>query len=189
MNGIKFTKDQIQKIGLSSLGFIALIYVYFSFFLGPLNSSRDKMERTTVDLQAKLAASKGDMSKASSLERQAGYATARFAAYKALSPDGAPIAWFPPRVKLFFAKNQIERANARLDGSAAYKEPELSEWMKYTWMIDLPQADFATLGKAIAGLENAEPLLTIVKLTVKAQPDDPQFQQVSLTANTSIMKR
>ena len=32
----KFNKDQIQKIVLSVLGFIGLIYCYFTFFLGPL---------------------------------------------------------------------------------------------------------------------------------------------------------
>ena len=36
----KLNKDQIQKIVLSALGFIALIYCYFNFFLGPLNKSR-----------------------------------------------------------------------------------------------------------------------------------------------------
>ena len=40
------TKDQIQKIILSALGFVALIYCYFNFFLGPLNKSRASMTAT-----------------------------------------------------------------------------------------------------------------------------------------------
>ena len=40
MKPTKLTKDQIQKISLSILGFIALIYCYFTFFLGPLDRSR-----------------------------------------------------------------------------------------------------------------------------------------------------
>ena len=56
-------------------------------------------------------------------------------------------------------------------------------------MIDLPQTDFATAGHAIAELENTEPLLSISKLTIKAVADDPQFQTVNLTANTTILKR
>jgi len=31
---------------LSGIGFVVLIYVYFGFFLGPLNSSRDTMLAT-----------------------------------------------------------------------------------------------------------------------------------------------
>lgn len=189
MNESKLSKDQIQKIALSGVGFIVLLYVYFSFFLGPLNRSRATMERTIADLQAKVGTSKSDMSKASNLERQATDATSRFAALKALSPEGAPIAWFPPRVKLFFANQQIERANARLEGSAPYKEPELTSWMRYSWLIDLPQSDFATVSRAIAELENSEPLLAIGRLTIKTLSDDPQFQQVGLTANTTILKR
>ena len=42
----KLNKDQIQKIVLSTLGFIGLIYCYFNFFLGPLNRSRETMSKT-----------------------------------------------------------------------------------------------------------------------------------------------
>jgi hypothetical protein len=189
INGVKLNKDQIQKLALSGLGFVGLLYCYFSFFLGPLNKSRTGMEKQIDDLQAKLGSSKSEMQKASNLEKQASAATTRFAALKNLSPEGAPIAWFPPRMKLFFANHQIDKATARLDTSAAYKEAELSEWMRYTWAIDLPQTDFVTAAQAIADLENSEPLLTISKISFKAGTDDPQFQQVALSANTAIMKR
>ncbi|MGZ5537418.1 MAG: hypothetical protein ACXWG0_02715 [Chthoniobacterales bacterium] len=189
INGTKLTKDQIQKLLLSSLGFVALLYVYFSFFLGPLNKSRTSMQKSIEDLQAKLGNSTSEISKADTLEKEAGVATSRFAALKNLSPEGAPIAWFPPRMKLFFANHQIDKATARLDTSTAYKEPELSEWTRYSWMIELPQTDFITAAQAIADLENAEPLLVLSKVSLKAGTDDPQFQQVTLVANTAIMKR
>ena len=189
INGIKLSKDQVQKLALSALGFFGLIYIYFSFFLGPLNRSRTAMEKSIDELQAKLGSSKSEMLKANNLERQASAATTRFAALKNLSPEGAPIAWFPPRIKLFFANHQIDKVTARLDGSTSYKEADLSEWMKYTWAIDLPQTDFITVAQTIAELENNEPLLTISKLSLKAGTDDPQFQQVTIAANTAIMKR
>jgi hypothetical protein len=189
MISIKLTKDQIQKLLLSTIGFAILLYVYFSFFLGPLNKSRDSMEAKIRDLQAKLTSSKSEMSKASNLDRQAGAATTHFAALKAMSPEGAPIAWFPPRMKSFFASQQIDKAVARLDSNTAFKQPELSAWAKYTWVIDLPQADFATLGKAIAKLENTEPLLSIVRLSIHAVPEEAEFQQVNLSAATIIEKR
>ncbi len=129
------------------------------------------------------------MTKAAKLEQQAGSATGRFAALKSLSPEGAPIAWFPPRMKSLFANQQIEKANARLETSGAYKQPELARWTKYTWNIEIPEADFAMLGKAIAQLENNEPLLSIVKLSIHEIPNSPEFQQVNLSANTAIIKR
>lgn len=185
----KLSKDQIQKLGLSTVGFVVLLYVYFSFFLGPLNRGRETAQRSKAALQTKLASSKTETAKAENLEKQAAAATVRFAALKALSPEGAPIAWFPPRIKIFFANHQIEKAAVRSDSNTAYKEPEMAEWNKYLWQIDVPQTDFATLGKALAKLENSEPLLSITRLSVKAVGDNPQFQQATLTAQTAIMKR
>jgi len=185
----KLSKDQIQKLALSVMGFFVLLYVYFSFFLGPLNRSRAVAEKTIATLQAKLGSSKGEMLTAANLESEATAATTRFATFKSLSPEGAPIAWFPPRMKLFFTNQQIDKTTARLESSAAFKQLELSEWMKYTWVIDLPQTDFVSVGKAVSELENTEPLLTISKLSIKAGTDDPQFQQASLVLNNAIMKR
>jgi hypothetical protein len=189
MKNLKLTKDQIQKVIISTIGFFVLIYVYFSFFLGPLNASRDSMLATIEDLQGKIANSKNELTKTSNLEKQALSATTRFAALKALSPEGAAIAWFPPRMKTFFATQDIDKATARLESSVPFKETDLSGWMRYNWTIDLPQTDFSTLGKAVAALENAEPLLSIVRITVRAMPEDPQFQQVNLNASTALLKR
>jgi len=191
MKKLKLTKDQVQKLLLSSIGFVVLLYVYFSFFLGPLNRSRDSMLAKINDLQSKVAGSKNEMAKASNLEKQATAATTRFAALKALSPEGAPIAWFPPRIKTFFSNQQIDKTSARLENSSPYKDngDELSNWMRYTWLLDLPQTDFTTAGNAIAALENSEPLLSIIHLNIHTISDDPQFQQVSLTATTAIVKR
>ena len=186
---VKLSKDQIKKLLLSGMGFVVLIYVYFSFFLGPLNDSRDATLKQINELQDKVANSKSELTKTAKLEKQAETATSRFAALKALSPEGAPIAWFPPRMKTFFANQEIDKATARLETSAAYKETDLANWMRYNWLIELPQADFASLGKAIASLENSEPLLSITRLTIKALPEDPQFQQVTITASTAMVKR
>ena len=185
----KLSKDQIQKLGLSSVGFIVLLYVYFSFFLGPLNKGRETAERTTKDLRSKLASSKAETAKAASLEKQAAAASARFAAMKELSPEGAPIAWFPPRMKLFFADHNIEKAAVRADSHSPYKETEMAEWSKYVWQIDLPQTDFVTVGRALADLENTQPLLSMPRISIKAVADNPQFQQASLTAHTAILNR
>jgi len=189
MKKLNLTKDQIQKLMLSSIGFVVLLYVYFSFFLGPLNHSRDSMLATIADLQGKVAGSKNEMTKAVNLEKQASAATTRFAALKALSPEGAPIAWFPPRMKIFFSNQQIDKSTARLEASVPYKEAELSSWTRYSWLIDLPQADFATTGKAISALENSEPLLSINHINIHPVAEDPQFQQISLSVTTAIVKR
>ena len=182
-------KDQIKKLALSSIGFIVLLYVYFAFFLGPLNRSRASMMAKMDELQDKIGSSKSEITKAAMLERQAGAATTRFGTLKALTPEGAPIAWFPPRIKVFFANHGIDKATARLESNTAFSEPELSGWIKYNWVIDVPQTDFASLGNSVAGLENDEPLLSITKLSIKEIADAPQFQQVTIAATTTLVKR
>jgi len=186
---VKLSKDQIKKLMLSGMGFVVLVYVYFSFFLGPLNNSRNTMLGQITELEGKVVNSKNELTKTAKLEKQAETATNRFAALKALSPEGAPIAWFPPRMKAFFANQGIDKATARLENSSVYKETDLANWMRYNWVIELPQADFASLGKAIAALENAEPLLSITHLSVKALAEDPQSQQITIVASTAMVKR
>ena len=80
-----------------------------------------------------------EVAKAATLERQAKDAMARFAALKGLAPEGAPIAWFPPRAKAFFADQGIDRAVARLESNTNFKQSELAAWTKYNWLIELPQ--------------------------------------------------
>jgi hypothetical protein len=186
---LRLTKDQLQKVILTLVGFVILLFVYFSFFLGPLSRSRNAMIATIADKQAKLNSSQDNLAKTSRLEQQAKTATARFAALKALNPEGAPIAWFPPRIKVFFANQQVDKATARLENNSAFKQPELASWMKYVWLIDVPQADYGRLGKAIAELENAEPLLAISKISIRGTADQPEFQQVVLSATTVIPKQ
>ena len=189
MNLPRLNPDQIKKLALSTMGFVFLLYVYFTFFLGPLNKSHQAALAAIADRQHKIDTSKSEMSKASNLERQAKDATSRFSALKTLSPEGAPIAWFPPRMKSFFADRNIEKVVARLESVTTPKEPELSAWTKYNWLIELPRTDYALLGQAVAALENTEPLLCITKLSIHLVPDQPQFQQVAIAATTVIEKR
>jgi len=189
MKKFNLTRDQTKKIAISTISFVVLLYVYFNFFLGPLNRSHDSMLASIEAIQKKLGNSKSEISKASNLERQAGKASTHFAELKASNPEGAPIAWFPPRMKSFFANQQIDKVATRMDGSVAYKEPELADWMKCTWQIDIPQSDFISVGHAIAELENQEPLLTVTKITIRAMPESPGLQQVTLIASSATVKR
>jgi hypothetical protein len=189
MNLPALNQDQLKKVILSGFGFVVLLYVYFTFFLGPLNKSRQAAQAAIADLQHKIDNSKSEMAKATNLERQAKDATVRFGTLKALSPEGAPIAWFPPRIKNFFAEQRIDKTTARLESTTSFKETELSGWNKYNWLIDLPQTDYISLGQAIAALENTEPLLCINKLSIHVVTAQPQFQQVTIAATTAIEKR
>ena len=189
MKNLNLSRDQIQKLVISAIGFVILLYVYFGFFLGPLNRSQASMLASIQDLQDKVGSSEQTMANVTKLEREAGAATARYAALTNANPEGAPIAWFPPRMKAFFTNQRIDKATARLEGNLPYKEADLAGWTRYNWTLDLPQTDFSVLGYAVAELENTEPLLSIHHINIHVLADDPQFQQVSLNVATAILKR
>lgn len=189
MNKFKLNKDHIKKLALSTMGLVVLLYVYFNFFLGPLTRSRNTALTTIKERQAKLDTSKEEINRAAKLEQTAKNGTARFAALKALNPEGAPIAWFPPKVKTFFANQQIDKVVARLDNSTGFKQNELSGWKRYNWLVELPQTDYAALGKAIAELENTEPLLAITKVNIRTLSEQPQFQKVDLAVENIITEK
>jgi hypothetical protein len=182
-------KEQTKRLMLGGFGLIGLLYVYFSFFLGPLNKSRNSIQGKINELEGKVATSKAEISKVTKLEESAHAATVRYDALRALSPDGAPIAWFPPRIKTFFAGQQIDKVTTRLETSGAFKEKELAAWNRYLWIVDVPQADFEGLGKATALLENSNPLLSIKRLRIHAAADDPEMQQIVFAASTIIDKK
>jgi hypothetical protein len=189
MNKPTMSKDQLQKVGLSVVGLVVLLYVYFNFFLGPLARSRNAALVSIAEQQTKLDGSKEEINKAAKLEQTAKTATTRFAALKALNPEGAPIAWFPPRMKSFFAGQQIDKAVARLDNSGAFKQNELTGWTRYNWLVELPQTDYAALGKALAELENSEPLLSVTKINIHTLPEQPQFQKVDIAVENIITEK
>jgi len=185
----KLSKDQIKKLGLSIIGFVFLVYVYFNFFLGPLQRSRADMLNKIADRQNKLDTAQEELHKSAKLEQNAKDGMARFTALRKINAEGAPLAWFPPRIKSFFANEQIDKAVARLEGSSELKQEELSAWLRYNWVIDLPQTDYVMVGRAIADLENSEPLLVITRLSIHATPDQPQFQHIELAATSLIEKK
>jgi hypothetical protein len=189
MTKLKLSKDEIKKVAVSTIGFVILLYIYFGFFLGPLNRSQDSMLASINDLQGKVGSSEHAMANVTNLEKQASAATTRYAALTNSNPEGAPIAWFPPRMKIFFANQRIDKTTTRLESNVPYKEADLTGWTRYNWMLDLPQTDFSALGYAVAELENTEPLLSINHINIHSVADDPQFQQVSLTVATAILKR
>ena len=145
-------KEQTKKIILGAFGVIGLLYVYFVFFLGPLNKSRYSMAGRMAEFQNKVASSKTEIANVTKLETNARAATARYDALMALYPEGAPIAWFPPRIRVFFSNQQIDKSSARLEGTAGFTEKELSSWNKYRASRSPPSGSTRPLARSAGPL-------------------------------------
>jgi hypothetical protein len=57
---------------------------------------------------------------------------------------------------------------------------------RIVWSVDVPKVEFVPLGVAISSLENQEPLLNILTVSIDATREDAQYQHVTLTLSTLV---
>jgi hypothetical protein len=183
---MKLGKEEIQKIVLGVLLFFGLIYSYFDLLLGPLTKRADITQRSALTLVPQIANSNAQIQKAKDMERDSANATLIMRQVEAMIPEGSPVAWFPTRMSEFFKKQRIDRVSTRMTGDTVDKE--IPGFRHIAWGVDLPKVDFDTFGKAVAALENDEPLLDITAIQVDASRDDVESQHVFLTVNNLVKK-
>ena len=185
---MKLSQDQIKKIFLSLIGLVALVYCYFSFLLGPLQASQENMISTTAELEGKVAGSKKTMEQTAQLERTAGPAIRLSKTVEAMIPEGAPLAWVPPRIKSFFASDGVDPGAIRLLSTFPLKQPEMAAYAIDDWLVDFPHADFLVLAKSIARFENENPLWSVASLRLKANEAELGLQTATLGIRTLVKK-
>ena len=182
----KLTKDQIQKIALSSLMMVGLIYCYFTFLIAGLNKADISNADAIDNLDKEIAKAKSTIKRSSSVEEQARSAEETLAQVNDMIPDGAPIAWFPPRMTAFFARHNIKNVVTRSISIDATTDAVMKDYRNATWSLDIPQVGTSALGITLAGLENEEKLLEITRLQVSTQADAPEKQRVSMNLLTLL---
>jgi len=180
---MKMDQEQVKKIVLSVLLLVALLYGYFAYLLGPLQQSERIATGGIASMGPQIAAAKGQIAKTATLEAQAPDAIAFLTNLKNTIPDGAPIAWFPPKMSDFFKAHGIDKCTTHLVSEGA---DEMPGFKKLTWAIDVPRVEFVPLGKAISALENGEPLLTILNVSIDATREDAQYQHATLVITTLV---
>lgn len=181
---MKFDPENVKKVFLSALLFAGLIYVYFALLLGPLAKAEKRAVADIAALRPEIAAANTQLKKTDALKRQAPVAQQTYDQIAALSPAGAPVAWFPPRMVDFFKRHGINRCSVRLNSDIA--EKDLPNFHRTSWAIDLPKVEANQLAVAIMGLENEEPLVEVTNFVLEAGKDDAQYQRALLTVNAIV---
>jgi hypothetical protein len=180
---MKLEQEQIKKISLAVILVVALLYCYFAYLLGPLQQSARNTANGITNIIPQIADDKKQIAATADLETKAPQATALLTALRDTIPDGAPIAWFPPKMAEFFKSHGIEKCTTHLVSEAADPMPGFK---KLVWSIDVPKVEFIPLGIAISSLENDEPLLTILNVSIDAMRDDAQYQHATLVLTTLV---
>ena len=181
---MKLGKEEIKKICASVLLLVALLWGYFALLLGPLEENEQRSIAGIQALEPQIAEAKQQIMKTAELEKKAPIATAALDQLKSSIPDGAPIAWFPPRMADFFKRHGIEKTSTHL----VSEEPDagLPGFRKLIWAVEIQKVEFIPFGKAVSSLENEEPLLNVLNVTVEATREDAQFQHAILTVSTLV---
>lgn len=181
---MKLGKEEIKKIGASVLLLTGLLWAYFALLLGPLETNEEKSATGIQVLEPQIADAKQQIVKTAALEKKAPVATAALNQLKSGIPDGAPIAWFPPRMADFFKRHGIEKTSVHL----VSEEPDsgVPGFRKLIWAVEIQKVEFVSFGQAVASLENEEPLLNVINVTVEATREDAQFQHAVLTVSTLV---
>ena len=181
---MKLGKEETQKLALGLLLLVALFYGYFSMLLGPLQKRRDATRKTIASVTPQIEAAKAQINKSHSIAQSEAAAKAIVAQVDAMIPEGAPVAWFPPRVAEFFKARGIDKASTRMNNE--FPEKELPGFRRLSWGIDLPRVDFVAFAGALAQLENEEPLVEIVSLQIDTSREDSESQRALLTVNNLV---
>jgi hypothetical protein len=181
---MKLSKDQTQKIALGAMLFVGVTYSYFEFLLSPLSAGREQAKREGAELVPKIAAARAQIAKTKAIEEKAPGSQLLLEQVNAMIPQGSPIAWVPTELAELFKREGIAKASARMSGEPA--EKELTGFGKYAWAVELPSVEFTTFGKALAVLENEQPLMEIQNMEIDAGRSDVQFQHVSINLHNIV---
>lgn len=83
----------------------------------------------------------------------------------------------------FFRSRGIDKCTTRLVSEG---ESNMPGFRKLVWAIDVPRVEFGSLGLAICNLENNEPLLEILDVSIDATREDAQYQHATLMLSTLV---
>lgn len=181
---MKLGKEEVQKIGLSAVMLVALLYCYFSMLLGPLSTQEAAANATIADLKKKIDPAEASVKEAEALEKKSPDAVATLDQVRSLIPDGAPVAWFPERINNFFKRQGIDKTAAHVGSELGDKD--LTGFKKLGWSIDVPAVEVVPLAIAIAALENEQQMIEVTSIQIDTLKDDVQFQRAVIVLSTIV---
>jgi len=174
----KFNKDQIQKMALSGLMLVILIYCYFQYLLGPLDRAQKLNTAAIGTLQGQVETARKQVKLGRNAVARSEASVATMQSIEGLIPKEAAIAWFPPLVNQFFQKHGIPKVALQLRSTEPVGGEGLERFKYFSWDVTFPHASFATAISALSDFENEMPLLAIRSIKVDASSETPEQQRV-----------
>jgi hypothetical protein len=181
---MKLGKEEIQKLALGILMLIGVVYSYFDMLLFPELKKQGAVAKNIASLTPEITKAKEQIKRVHELEKSAPGQTQVVPQVEKLIPDGAPVAWFPPRIGELFKKQGIDKVAAKMNTETA--EKDLPGFRRITWTVDFPKVDFIGYARALSTLENDEPLVAVTSLAIEPSADDIESQRALITVNNLV---
>jgi hypothetical protein len=180
------SKEQKQKLLLSALFAIALIYAYFEYGLGPLKRKQDSALKEIATLTPKLADAQKKIKSRDTLKARVPQAEAFLTQIDRMIPDGAPVAWFPTMIADYFKSRGNERVTTRMLNETA--DANVEGYRRINWSVDIPKTDAIEFASILSDFENQQPLVECPSIIVEFIKEEPQYQKVVLNLTNSVKK-
>jgi hypothetical protein len=161
---MKIGKDEIQKIVLGALVAGGVVYGYFNWLLGPLKQRHQNVAKSIAALEPEIGRARAQISRDLDVQKEAPIARETLAQIDGMIPEGSPVAWFPTLIGDFFKNHGIEKVSTRMNAEGAM--PNLTGYRRISWGVELPKVDSLVFAKAMAALENEEPLIGVDSVTI-----------------------
>ena len=184
---MKLGKEEIQKIVLGVLLLIVLVYGYFEMLLGPLKKRRLATQQRTAEVTKQLAEARTQIRRAQEMEASVPPSENVVKQVKAMIPEGAPVAWFPPQVAEHFKRQGVDKAATRLTNEQP--EKDLTGFRRMSWTIDLPKVEFLQFAQALADFENTEPLVEVASIQIETNREDVELQRAFLNIRNLVTQQ
>ncbi len=160
--------------------FIIVVFAFFNFLISPISTQKQTLASNVTTLEKQVREAKQQITATQTLEVKSAAAIDTIDRANELIPEGAPIAWFPPRIERHFAAHEIPGASARLVNSSTPIEKGLATYNQMEWSLNISKVDFLRFAIALAGLENEHPLLEITALRISTDAEDPALQNIEM---------
>jgi hypothetical protein len=183
---MKIEKAESQKIVLGGLLLGGLFYCYLVFLLGPLRAWEGRISGMSVEMEHQLQDAKEKVSRGELARREQPAVQLILDQVRAMIPEGAPVAWFPSQINAMLRQQIIPKSTVRMISEAP--EKGLDAYARTLWAVEIPRAEFLPLVRAVADLENQQPLAEISGLTVEANRDEPEQHRVLINLRRVVRR-
>lgn len=181
-----FNKDQKQKLALSVMMFIGLVYGYSRFVMTPLTSTQEANEKAIAEMETKLEDATKQIKVGKNAVETAAKSVKTMETIEGMIPKEAAIAWFPPLVNQFFAKRGVPKVTLQLRSTEPVQGEGLDRFKYFSWDVSFPPASFVTVLSALSEFENEMPLLTVRAIKVDAVKGSPEEQRITCEFRTLL---